>query len=187
MNVVKKRDRAIAEFVSKLVFSLGLAYAGSNREDVISLLLPVMGDSKSSMEVRSAGTHVCVNEYVLNSSECKSAKKREKLVCGQSGSVSSSSLRKQFWVCVSVSKFQRRWRHQRVLLLLGGRTDVYRWRCCVAGCGDGGAVVRPHRGRDDEQRRDVHRAADTDREDGGGAQGHVRAFPRAGARTHVSR
>lgn len=33
-------------------FSLGLAYAGSNREDVLSLLLPVMGDSKSSMEVR---------------------------------------------------------------------------------------------------------------------------------------
>lgn len=32
-------------------FSLGLAYAGSNREDVLSLLLPVMGDSKSSMEV----------------------------------------------------------------------------------------------------------------------------------------
>lgn len=32
-------------------FRLGLAYAGSNREDVLSLLLPVMGDSKSSMEV----------------------------------------------------------------------------------------------------------------------------------------
>lgn len=31
---------------------LGLAYAGSNREDVLTLLLPVMGDSKSSMEVR---------------------------------------------------------------------------------------------------------------------------------------
>ncbi len=30
---------------------LGLAYAGSNREDVLSLLLPVMGDSKSNMEV----------------------------------------------------------------------------------------------------------------------------------------
>lgn len=34
-----------------LLFRLGLAYAGSNREDVLSLLLPVMGDSKSSMEV----------------------------------------------------------------------------------------------------------------------------------------
>lgn len=34
-----------------LGFRLGLAYAGSNREDVLSLLLPVMGDSKSSMEV----------------------------------------------------------------------------------------------------------------------------------------
>lgn len=33
-------------------YRLGLAYAGSNREDVLSLLLPVMGDSKSSMEVR---------------------------------------------------------------------------------------------------------------------------------------
>ena len=31
--------------------SLGLAYAGSNREDVISLLLPVLGDSGSDMEV----------------------------------------------------------------------------------------------------------------------------------------
>ncbi|KAM6931882.1 LOW QUALITY PROTEIN: 26S proteasome non-ATPase regulatory subunit 2 [Lycodopsis pacificus] len=31
------------------IFGLGLAYAGSNR-DVLSLLLPVMGDSKSSME-----------------------------------------------------------------------------------------------------------------------------------------
>lgn len=35
----------------RLGFRLGLAYAGSNREDVLSLLLPVMGDSKSSMEV----------------------------------------------------------------------------------------------------------------------------------------
>lgn len=34
-----------------LGYRLGLAYAGSNREDVLSLLLPVMGDSKSSMEV----------------------------------------------------------------------------------------------------------------------------------------
>lgn len=42
------------------VFRLGLAYAGSNREDVLSLLLPVMGDSKSSMEVRSCvgGTYL---------------------------------------------------------------------------------------------------------------------------------
>lgn len=34
---------------------LGLAYAGSNREDVLTLLLPVMGDSKSSMEVSRGG------------------------------------------------------------------------------------------------------------------------------------
>uniref|UniRef100_A0A2K5X9W1 Uncharacterized protein n=1 Tax=Mandrillus leucophaeus TaxID=9568 RepID=A0A2K5X9W1_MANLE len=33
------------------IFGLGLAYAGSNHEDVLTLLLPVMGDSKSSMEV----------------------------------------------------------------------------------------------------------------------------------------
>lgn len=38
-------------FFNLLVFRLGLAYAGSNREDVLTLLLPVMGDSKSSMEV----------------------------------------------------------------------------------------------------------------------------------------
>ncbi|XP_074536193.1 26S proteasome non-ATPase regulatory subunit 2 isoform X2 [Halichoeres trimaculatus] len=31
------------------IFGLGLAYAGSNREDVLSLLLPVMGDSKSTI------------------------------------------------------------------------------------------------------------------------------------------
>merc|ERR1712178_278141 len=33
------------------IVGLGLAYAGSNREDVISLLLPAMSDSKSNMEV----------------------------------------------------------------------------------------------------------------------------------------
>uniref|UniRef100_A0A2K5KY62 Uncharacterized protein n=1 Tax=Cercocebus atys TaxID=9531 RepID=A0A2K5KY62_CERAT len=33
------------------IFGLGLAYAGSNHEDVLTLLLPVMGDSTSSMEV----------------------------------------------------------------------------------------------------------------------------------------
>jgi 26S proteasome regulatory subunit N1 len=32
-------------------FSLGLAYAGSNRDDVLCLLLPVLSDSKSNMEV----------------------------------------------------------------------------------------------------------------------------------------
>ena len=30
---------------------LGLAYAGSNREDVITLILPVLSDSRVSMEV----------------------------------------------------------------------------------------------------------------------------------------
>ena len=33
------------------IMGLGLAYAGSNREDVLSLILPVMSDSKSTMEV----------------------------------------------------------------------------------------------------------------------------------------
>jgi len=33
------------------IFGLGLAYAGTNRQDVIQLLLPVFGDSKSNMEV----------------------------------------------------------------------------------------------------------------------------------------
>ena len=33
------------------ILGLGLAYAGSNREDVIGLILPVLADSKSSMEV----------------------------------------------------------------------------------------------------------------------------------------
>lgn len=33
------------------ILGLGLAYAGSNREDIISLLLPVLADSKSNMEV----------------------------------------------------------------------------------------------------------------------------------------
>merc|ERR1712106_1135601 len=32
------------------IFGLGLAYAGSNRQDVIQLLLPVFADSKSNME-----------------------------------------------------------------------------------------------------------------------------------------
>ena len=44
------------------VFRLGLAYSGSNREDVISLLLPVFGDSKSTMEV----THVMMTACKYN-------------------------------------------------------------------------------------------------------------------------
>ena len=31
---------------------LGLAYAGSNRQDVLSLILPVLADPKSNLEVR---------------------------------------------------------------------------------------------------------------------------------------
>ena len=33
------------------ILGLGLAYAGSNRSDVLKLLLPVLSDEKSSMEV----------------------------------------------------------------------------------------------------------------------------------------
>uniref|UniRef100_A0A8C5R1N0 26S proteasome non-ATPase regulatory subunit 2 n=1 Tax=Leptobrachium leishanense TaxID=445787 RepID=A0A8C5R1N0_9ANUR len=41
------------------IFGLGLAYAGSNREDVLTLLLPVMGDSKSTMEVVGVTALAC--------------------------------------------------------------------------------------------------------------------------------
>ncbi|XP_045632613.1 26S proteasome non-ATPase regulatory subunit 2 [Ursus americanus] len=41
------------------IFGLGLAYAGSNREDVLTLLLPVMADSKSSMEVAGVTALAC--------------------------------------------------------------------------------------------------------------------------------
>merc|ERR1712241_1644353 len=41
------------------VFGLGLAYAGSNREDVVQLLLPVFADSKSSMEVIGVTALAC--------------------------------------------------------------------------------------------------------------------------------
>ncbi|KAJ8299161.1 hypothetical protein KUTeg_023221 [Tegillarca granosa] len=39
--------------------NLGLAYAGSNREDVLTLILPVLGDSKSSMEVVGMASLSC--------------------------------------------------------------------------------------------------------------------------------
>ena len=35
---------------------LGLAYAGSNRQEVLSLILPVLGDPKSNLEVRCLTT-----------------------------------------------------------------------------------------------------------------------------------
>jgi len=41
------------------ILGLGLAYAGSNREDVLSLLLPVMSDSKSNMEVIGIASLAC--------------------------------------------------------------------------------------------------------------------------------
>ncbi|XP_067938039.1 26S proteasome non-ATPase regulatory subunit 2-like [Watersipora subatra] len=41
------------------IVGLGLAYAGSNREDVLALLLPVLGDSKTSMEVVGMAALAC--------------------------------------------------------------------------------------------------------------------------------
>ncbi|PVD33955.1 hypothetical protein C0Q70_05217 [Pomacea canaliculata] len=41
------------------ICGLGLAYAGSNREDVLSLILPVLGDSKSNMEVLGMAALAC--------------------------------------------------------------------------------------------------------------------------------
>ena len=38
---------------------MGLAYAGSNREDILSLLLPVIGDPASSMEVVGMAALAC--------------------------------------------------------------------------------------------------------------------------------
>ena len=49
------------------ILGLGLAYAGSNREDVLSLMLPVISDSKSTMEVCIAFFFVsafCQNVYI---------------------------------------------------------------------------------------------------------------------------
>ncbi|XP_012937202.1 26S proteasome non-ATPase regulatory subunit 2 [Aplysia californica] len=41
------------------ISGLGLAYAGSNREDVLSLILPVLGDSKANMEVIGNAALAC--------------------------------------------------------------------------------------------------------------------------------
>ena len=41
------------------IFGLGLAYAGSNREDLVELLLPVFTDPKSSMEVIGIASLAC--------------------------------------------------------------------------------------------------------------------------------
>ncbi|CAG5116596.1 unnamed protein product [Candidula unifasciata] len=41
------------------ILGLGLAYAGSNREDVLSLILPVLGDSKANMEVVGVAALAC--------------------------------------------------------------------------------------------------------------------------------
>ena len=48
---VTDRKSSVVTFV--FFFSrLGLAYAGSNRQDVLSLILPVLADPKSNLEVR---------------------------------------------------------------------------------------------------------------------------------------
>merc|ERR1712242_340508 len=41
------------------IFGLGLAYAGSNRDDLVELLLPVFTDAKSSMEVIGVAALAC--------------------------------------------------------------------------------------------------------------------------------
>ena len=41
------------------IFGLGLAYAGSNREDLISLLLPVFAEQNSTMEVIGVAALAC--------------------------------------------------------------------------------------------------------------------------------
>jgi len=41
------------------IFGLGLAYAGSNRDDVISLILPVLSDSRNAMEVAGIAAVAC--------------------------------------------------------------------------------------------------------------------------------
>lgn len=41
------------------IFGLGLAYAGTDRKDVVSLLLPVFADAKSSMEVVGVAALAC--------------------------------------------------------------------------------------------------------------------------------
>jgi len=41
------------------ILGLGLAYAGSNREDVLSLLLPVLSNAKSSMEAIGVAAMAC--------------------------------------------------------------------------------------------------------------------------------
>ena len=43
----------------RFFFSLGLAYAGSNRTDILKVLLPVFGDSKSNMEVLGMTALAC--------------------------------------------------------------------------------------------------------------------------------
>ena len=42
----------IVSFLFFFFTRLGLAYAGSNRQDVLSLILPVLADPKSNLEVR---------------------------------------------------------------------------------------------------------------------------------------
>jgi len=51
------------------ILGLGLAYAGSNREDVLSLMLPVISDSKSTMEVVGVA---CLSSGLIAIGTCNS-------------------------------------------------------------------------------------------------------------------
>ena len=56
------------KIVSLLLFvfsRLGLAYAGSNRQDVLSLILPVLADPKSNLEVRIFSVTFIAGRYRL--------------------------------------------------------------------------------------------------------------------------
>ena len=47
------------------IFGLGLAYAGSNRSDVLELLMPVLADTKSNMEVGLSTVDLTTSTIVL--------------------------------------------------------------------------------------------------------------------------
>jgi len=62
------------------ILGLGLAYAGSNREDVISLILPVIADSKTSMEVAGVSALACGLISIAHCNEDVSATILQKLM-----------------------------------------------------------------------------------------------------------
>ena len=56
MNKIKNEMMKLSQLCLP---GLGLAYAGSNREDVLSLLLPVLSNAKSSMEAIGVAAMAC--------------------------------------------------------------------------------------------------------------------------------